>query len=156
MSTWFEGVGEVECTIDEVARDFTDLGRHDSAVVRRMPGLSSVDLVEQTEDSVVIRTNEGLMTRTNIRVEHERDRLRVEFDEVYEAGSMVTARSHFKDEFTAHAGGVKHQVVVGGVRAPGVLGFLYRKFGSQSMGKAFLGAYKSHFEGLTQTPDSTN
>ena len=32
------------------------------------------------------------------------------------------------------------------VAAPGILGFMYRKFGSSKMGNAFLVAYKTYLE----------
>ena len=35
-----------------------------------MPGLTSVDLVEEHADTVVIKTNEGLMKRHNISLTH--------------------------------------------------------------------------------------
>lgn len=48
-----------------------------------MPGLSSVDLVEQASDSVTIKTNEGLMERTNIVKRVGSAGVVVEFDERY-------------------------------------------------------------------------
>ena len=52
-----------------------------------MPGLTSVELVEQGNDFVIIRTNEGLMKRTNITVQAGVESVLVEFDEEYQAGS---------------------------------------------------------------------
>jgi hypothetical protein len=63
-----------------------------------MPGLTSVDLVEERADEVVIKTNEGLMNRHNISTRVEDDRVSVEFDEEYQAGSKVTVNSHFVHE----------------------------------------------------------
>ena len=57
-------------------------------------------------------TNEGLMKRTNITERAEADRVVVEFDEVYEAGSKVTVTSHFSNEFTADGNGITHHVVI--------------------------------------------
>ena len=44
---------------------------------------------------MTIRTNEGLMKRTNISKRIEAESVSVEFDEEYEAGSTVTTTSHF-------------------------------------------------------------
>jgi len=71
-----------------------DHGEHYVEVIRLMPGMTSVELLGQGPDSVTIRTNEGLMKRTNISKRVGADAVVVEFDEEYEAGSMVTATSH--------------------------------------------------------------
>jgi hypothetical protein len=146
MSVWFEGTGAIECTIEQVKLAFDDFGEHYVGVVGLMPGLANVELVEQGPDSVTIRTNEGLMTRTNIVTTVEAERVTIEFDEVYEAGSKVTASSHFRDEFASSESGVEHRLVMSDVEAPGFLGFFYRRFGSKKMGNAFLGAYRTYFE----------
>jgi hypothetical protein len=115
-------------------------------VVSLMPGLTSVELVEQGSDSVTIKTNEGLMKRTNISKRIEAESVIVEFYEEYEAGSKVTATSHFLDEFSTSGTGVTHRLVMSGVEAPGFLGFFYQRFGSSKTGNAFLTAYKGYFE----------
>jgi hypothetical protein len=146
MSVWFEGSNEIECNIQQVKDTLEDHGEHYAGVIRLMPGLTSVELVEQGNDFVTIRTNEGLMKRTNISKLIEAERVVVEFDEVYEAGSMVTATSHFMDEFTTSGTGVKHRTVMSGVEAPGLLGFFYRNLGSSKTGNAFLTSYKTYLE----------
>lgn len=146
MSVWFEGDNEISCNIQEVQRAIENHGEHYLDIVRLMPGLTSVELVEQHDDSVTIKTNEGLMKRTNVSKLLEADRVVVEFDEEYQAGSRVTTRSHFRDEFTTSDIGVNHRLVMSRVEASGFLGFFYRKFGSAKMGKAFLVAYKTYFE----------
>lgn len=146
MSLWFEGDGEIGCTIQQVADAFEDPSEVFLGVVGLMPGMTSVELVDGQSDSVTIRTNEGLMTRTNISKSVDADRVVVEFDEKYEAGSKVTATSHFVHEFTTSSGGVAHQLVMSDVEAAGVLGFFYRKLGSSKIGNAFLKSYKTYFE----------
>lgn len=146
MSVWFEGQSELRCDIGKVKASLSDLGRHYVGVIGLMPGLSSVELVEQGPDFVTLKTNEGLMKRTGIATRVEDDAVTVEFDEEYQAGSPVTARSHFVDEFKASDHGVVHRTVVSDVEAPGLLGFLYRKFGSKRMGAAFLKSYQQYFE----------
>jgi hypothetical protein len=111
-----------------------------------MPGMTSVELVDQGSDFVTIKTNEGLMKRTNISKRGEGDGVVVEFDEVYEAGSKVTATSHFSESFTASDAGVTYRLTMSNVEAPGFLGFFYSKFGSSKTGNAFLSAYKTYFE----------
>jgi hypothetical protein len=61
----------------------------------------------------------------------------------------VTATSHYRDEFVAADAGVRNHLVISGVAAPGVLGFLYRNLGSKSIGKAVLEANKRYFAGET-------
>lgn len=150
MSVWFEGSNEIACNIQQVKHDLENLGEHYLGVISLMPGLTSVELVEQGSDFVILRTNEGLMKRTNISKRIEDESAVVEFDEEYQAGSMVTAKSHFLDEFTACDSGVKHRTVMSDVQAPGLIGFFYRNFGKSNTGNAFLKSYKTYFE--MQTP----
>ena len=146
MSVWFEGSGEINCSTQRVKDALEDPGEFFAGIVSLIPGLTSVELVEQGSDFVTIRTNEGLMQRTNLAKHIEAERVVVEYDERYEAGSKVTTTSHFTDEFTASGTGVTHRLVMSDVAAPGVLGFFYRTFGRSKTGKAFLAAYKAYFE----------
>ena len=145
MSVWFEDSNEIECNIQQVKQSYEDYGEHYVAVISLYPGLTSVELVEQGSDFVIIKTNEGLMKRTNISKRIEAESVVVEFDEEYQT-SMVTAKSRYLDEFTTSDTGVKHRTVMSDVEAPGFLGFFYRKLGSANIGNAFLAAYKTHFE----------
>jgi hypothetical protein len=146
VSVWFEDDGEIDCDIRQVQHALENHGELYVGVISLMPGLTSVKLVDQESGSVTIRTNEGLMKRTNISTRIEADRVVMEFDERYEAGSKVTVTSHFSDRFTTSDSGVIHRLVISDVAAPGFLGFLYRTFGSSKTGKATMTAYKSHFE----------
>ncbi len=146
MSVWFESSNEIECNIQQVKQSLENHGEHFVGVISLMPGLTSVELVEQGSDFVIIRTNEGLMKRTNISKRIEAESVVVEFDEEYQAGSMVTAKSHFLDEFTTSDTGVKHRTVISGLQAPGLMGFFYRNFGKASTGNAFLKSYQTYFE----------
>lgn len=146
MSVWFEGESEINCTLEQVKRAMDDLGGHYVALITLMPGLSSVELVEQGSDWVTIRTNEGLMKRTNIRVQVDDEKVKVELDEEYQAGTKITTKAYFLDEFVASEGKVIHRTVISDVEASGFLGFFYRKLGSSSIGKAFLAAYKTSLE----------
>jgi len=146
MSAWFEGEGEIECTIEQVKAAYANHGELLAAVVGLLPGLTSVELVEQSTDSVTIRTNEGLMKRTNIVKRSEAESVVVELDEEYAAGSRLTVTSHYRDEFTAAGSAVKHRLLISDVGASGVLGFFYTRFGASKIGKAHLAAYRTHFE----------
>lgn len=146
MTVWFEGAGRIDCGLQQVERALENPGELYTGVVGLMPGLTSVELVKQGSDAVTIRTNEGLMVRTGISKHIDADRVIVEFDERYEAGSKVTATSHFRHEFTGGDSGVDHRLVMSDVEAPGFLGFLYRNLGSSKTGNAFLTAYKTYFE----------
>lgn len=146
VSVWFEGSCAIDCGIGRVRHALENLGELYVGTVSLMPGLTSVELVEQENDYVTIRTNEGLMKRSNISKHIEADRVIVDFDERYEAGSKVTTTSHFSDEFTTSATGVTYRLVMSDVEAPGFLGFFYRRFGGSKTGNAFLAAYKAYFE----------
>ncbi len=146
MSVWFEGSGDIDCSIGEVKQALENHGELFVGIVSRMPGMTSVELVKQGSDSATIRTNEGLMTRSNISKRVEAERVEIEFDEKYEAGSKVTATSHFSDEFTTSNKGVAHRLVISDVEAPGFLGFFYQRFGNSKTGNAFLAAYKGYLE----------
>ncbi len=76
-----------------------------------MPGLTSVEKMEEGSDFVTIRTNEGLMKRTNISRIIENEKLTIEFDEEYQAGRMVNVQSHSKYEFIVSGKSVKHRAV---------------------------------------------
>ena len=146
MSIWFEGSCEIDCDLGHVKLAFENPGEFYNGIVERMPGLTSVELVGQGDDSVTIRTSEGLMERSNISAHIDADQVVVEFDERYAAGSKFTATSHFREEYTTRNGGVIYRLVVSDVDAPGFLGFLYRRFGSSRIGKALLQACKDHLE----------
>ena len=145
MSVWFEGSTEIECNIEQVKYDLMNIGEHYVGVIRHMPGMTNVELVEQGDDFVDIKTNEGIMKRKNISKSIEVERVIVEYDEEYHAGS-ITTRSHFVDEFTVCESGVLFHTVMSGVEASGLLGFFYRKFGSSNIGNGFLSSYKTYFE----------
>jgi hypothetical protein len=115
-------------------------------VVSFMTGITSVELLEQGSDYVIIKTNEGIMKRTNISKRIEPDSVVIEFDEEYQAGRMVTANSHFFDEFFTTENGIIHRTVISDIKAPGFIGFFYRTFGSASIGKAVLKSYKAYLE----------
>jgi len=101
IKVWFEGSDEIKCGLDQVKDSLENLGTHYTGVIRLMPSLSQVELVNQTEDSVTIKTNEGIMKRTNITKHVEAKSVVIEFDEEYQAGKMVTTKGHFLNEFTA-------------------------------------------------------
>ena len=146
MSVWFEGTSELDCTLEAVQLALSNPGEHYLEVTRRMPGLTSVELVDQSDDALTVRTNEGLMRRSNLTQRIEAGRVVVDFDEVYEAGSRITVSSRFHDEFTTSESGVTYHLVIRNVQAPGLGGFLYRRLGSSNIGKALLAATRARFE----------
>ena len=147
MTVWFEGSNNIECDIQQVNQSLENLGEHYIALVRLMPGLSSVELVEQGDDFVTIRTNEGYMKRKNISINITDESVVIAFDEKYQAGSMLTTRSHFIDTFTKTDLGIEHHLSISNLTAPGFMGFFYRTFGKSSTGNAFLASYKTYYEG---------
>ena len=148
MSKWFEGSIEIDCSIQQVTASFENLGDHYVGIVSLMPGLTSVELVDQGQDYVKIKTNEGLMVRNIISKTIETDRVIVEFDEEYQAGSIGTVKSHYLEEFKRSDNGIAFRSVISAVEAPGILGFFYRTFGKSSTGNAVLNSNKTYFEKL--------
>lgn len=146
MTVWFEGASPIACHLDDVKRAFSDPGQLYTGLVRLMPGLSSVVLLAQQPGSVWIQTSEGRMDRTNIKVTRQPDSLVVELDEVYQAGKRVTVTTHYRDVFTIQDGQVLHHTTLSDVSAPGMLGYLYRTFGSANTGQAVLDATRTYFE----------
>lgn len=146
MAAWYEGSAEIACDINHVKMALRDSDAHFVAVVRQMPGMSSVELVEAGDDFVTIRTNEGLMERKNVTQSADAGRVALEFSEQYQAGWIVRVSSHHFHEFTADGAKVQHHMVISDVKAPGFLGFLYRTFGKSNIGKATMEAFRSYLE----------
>lgn len=146
MSIWYDHSNIIECPLESIVDSCNEIGQHYVGVVALMPGLTSVELVSEQSNSVVIKTNEGLMKRNNISITNEKERLVIEYDEAYQAGKAINVESHVKDEFSTSDGGVKHRLVISDVKATGMMGFLYKNFGKSSIGKSLLGAYKEFFE----------
>ncbi|MHA1948014.1 MAG: hypothetical protein ACXAC6_02895 [Candidatus Hodarchaeales archaeon] len=65
-SIWWEGSNEIDCNIQQIKLAFENYGEIMSGVTSLMLGLTSIDIVEQGSDFVTIKTNEGIMKRTNI------------------------------------------------------------------------------------------
>ncbi len=147
MSIWFENFDKIECSIQKVKQSFNNYGEHYVGVISLMPGLTSVEVIEEGIDFVTIKTNEGLMRRTNISKTIDDESVIVEFDEEYQAGRMINVKSHSLDEFTVSGEKVKHRTVLSEVKAPGFMGFFYRTFGKSSIGNSLLKSYKTFLEG---------
>ena len=145
-AVWYEGSNEIDCSLETLDHSLNDFGSYFVGVIRHMPSMTSVDLVDQGADFVTIQTNEGLMKRTNISKKVDGDRIILEFDEEYQAQKAITTSAHFIDEFVVTDKGLSHRVSISKLKASGIMGFLYRNFGSSSMGKAFLSAHKSFLE----------
>ena len=146
MATWFEGSIEIECSIQEVMQSLENLGAHFVGITKLMPGITAAELLEQEDNSVIIKTNEGVMKRTNISVVKEKESLTVEFDEEYQAGPNLTGKSHYRDKYKTSGAGIIYFNTISNVEASGLLGFFYRMFGSSNIGKAVLNSNKAFFE----------
>lgn len=145
---WFEGSSKIECSFHSLEHTIENHGKFYEGVVSCMPGISSVELLENGKDYLIIKTNEGIMKRTNIEKSISPDKIVVKFDEEYRAGKMVTARSHFFDVFTSNENGLTLMTTISDVKAPGILGFVYRLFGGANIGKAILSSHKTYLEAL--------
>lgn len=54
MSVWFWGSQKVACGLDEVARSLGEVAAHHLGIIALMPGLTSVELVDQRDHFVTI------------------------------------------------------------------------------------------------------
>lgn len=88
-----------------------------------MPGITSVELLDKGDDYVTIKTNGGIMKRSNISVKTEATSTTLEFNEEYQAGKKVTTNAHFRFEFTKNDNNLSNQLVISDLSAPGFLGF---------------------------------
>ena len=143
---WFEGSSLIKCSFQSLEHAIENHGKFYEGVVSCMPGISNVELLESGKDYLIIKTNEGIMKRTNIEKNISPDIIVVEFDEEYRAGKMITAHSHFLQKFTSIENGIRHETAISNVKAPGILGFVYRLFGGTNIGKAILSSHKTYLE----------
>jgi len=145
---WFEGSGLIACSIHRLKNALEDHGKFYEGVTRNMSGITGGKLLEQGASHLRIETNEGIMNRTGIKKEFKSEVISIAFDEEYKAGKIINVRSHFLHEFTVNGAGVKHHITISDVRASGVLGFFYRIFARNNIGKILLGAHKRYLEDL--------
>ena len=143
---WFEGSSNIQTDLFKVKNSLNDIGQYFTVVVSLMPGMSNVQMIDQGNDFVTIKTNEGIMKRTNISVQNFNDNITIEFDEEYQAGKMITTTSHFLLEYKTEGNTVNNNLIISSLKAPGLMGFFYRNFGSKNIGEAFLDAHKQHLE----------
>lgn len=148
MSIWYKSSEVVYCQLDTIKQEVESMGQFLVGVVKLMPGLTTVELEEATVDTVIIKTNEGLMNRSNIRINMDNDLLNIDFDESYQAGKMPTYLTHYKHVFKTKDDGVVHTCEISDVKAPGFMGFIYKNFAKRSIGSATMKAYKTHLEAL--------
>ncbi len=146
MGTWFEATETVNTTLDGVEEKAKDLGHYFQSVVGFMPGISSAVLLEAEATRVKIQTNEGIMIRSNITQHKTPSEFTVDFDEAYQAGSLMMTQSRHTNIFSSTTNGVTHKLIISNVSANGILGWLYRTFGASNIGKAILAATKTHLE----------
>ncbi len=147
---WFEGSILIDSSIKSLQNEMENQGKFYEGVISLMSGITSAELLEQGKDFLIIKTNEGLMKRTNIRKSVEPEKIMVEFDEEYKAGKAVTAHTHFYDEFTSAEKGISYKTTISDVKASGFLGLIYRLFGSANIGKAVLSSHKAYLEKLRE------
>ena len=145
-SSWFEGTIQINCSIDDIRNSLTNLGQHYVGMVKHMPGITNTELVEQGSDHVIIKTNEGIMKRHNISMQDTSETIIVEFDEEYQAGRMITTKTHYKEEYTKENAGLTCRIILRDVEASGILGFFYTIFGKSNIGNALLQANKLYLE----------
>ena len=143
---WFQDSILINCNSKIVNNSLNNLGEHFKKVISVMPGMTTVELIGQGSDYVTIKTNEGIMNRTNISVISKEEIIIVEFDEEYIAGKAIATNSHFVEKFDVNDKSMLLHLEISNLKAPGFLGFFYRNFGSKNIGSAFLASYKKILE----------
>jgi len=142
---WFQKSTTINCNIKDIDKSLENLGNHYKQIMDKYPGMINVELIEAGEDFVTIKTNEGLMKRTNFSISKSEGKILVEFDEEY-ITRQLTTYSHFEERFEGKNNEVELNIKISNIVAPGFLGFLLRNFGGNNIGKAFLNSYKQTFE----------
>jgi hypothetical protein len=145
-SFWFAGENKIQCEFTKLVSPVIKIGKFYVGVIELMPGMSSVELIDEGSDSVIIKTNEGLMKRSNITLIIEKGKVIIDLDEEYQAGKMLTTRAHFQSLFTVQESDINHRLIISDLQSPGFLGFFNKKFANDRMGKAFLHAHKKYME----------
>ncbi len=143
---WYEKSQLIDCSFDKLKKELEDLGLFFVEVNKGMPGLFNVELVEEDNDYIEIKTNEGTMRRTNIVKDFQDDKIEIQFDEEYIAGKNITILSSYKHVFSKKDTSLIMELQIEEVKSKGVLGFLYKTFGKDNIGKAVLNAYKVYLE----------
>jgi uncharacterized protein (DUF2164 family) len=142
---WFKESTMIVCSIEDINKSLDNKGEHYKELMSVYPGMTAIELIDQGEDFVTIKTNEGLMKRTNISVVKSKGKTLVEFDEAY-ITSKLTTHSHFVEKLEVQNDKTELNIEISNLEAPGFLGFFLRNFGSKNIGKGFLDSYKKIFE----------
>ncbi|NND05550.1 MAG: hypothetical protein HKN87_04145 [Saprospiraceae bacterium] len=142
---WYQKSIMIDCSIEDINKSLNNLGEHYEELMTVYPGMTTVELIEHDRDYVTIKTNEGLMKRTNISVTILKDKTLVEFDEEY-ITSKLTTNSHFVEIFKDKNNNTELNLEISNLTAPGFLGFFLRNFGSKNIGNGFLDSYRKILE----------
>ena len=142
---WFNESIMIECNIEDVNNSLSDIGEHYKKLLSFYPGMTTIELIEQGNDFVTIKTNEGTMKRTNISVNRLESKIIIELDEEY-LTSAITTNSHIVEKFERKDYKLELQIEISNHKAPGFLGFFLRNFGSKNIGNGFLNSYKKILE----------
>lgn len=142
---WFHNSTMIECKMEDINNSLSNIGNHYKELISVYPGMTSVDLIDQGKDYVTIKTNEGVMERTNISINRSDNKIIVELDEQY-ITSKITTSSHFVEIFEAKSDKIELSIEINNLTAPGFLGFFLRNFGSKNIGNGFLNSYRKSLE----------
>ena len=145
-STWFEDFIIITCNFKKINDSLKNIGKFHTEITKLMPGINMSELIEQGTNHVTIKTNEGVMKRTNISKNIQKNTTIIEFDEEYQAGNKITTTSHHLEEYTLNGSKINYHLIISDVKASGFLGFFYRIFGKKNIGNAILKSHKTYFE----------
>ena len=142
---WFKEAILIDCNIEDVNKSLSNIGEHYKKLISVYPGMTAIELIDQGNDFVSIKTNEGTMKRTNISVNKSENKIIIELDEEY-ITSAITTTSHIVEKFEKKDNEMELQIEISNHKAPGFLGFFLRNFGSKNIGNGFLDSYKKILE----------
>ena len=145
---WFKGSCKINCSIQTVQDSLNNIGEHYEQVIRLMPGISECDLIKETSDTISIKTNEGVMSRSNIIIKKNDTWIDIEYHKEYTAGKTMTSKSQINERFEIDDNCTSYHLTISNVKASGILGFFYRLFGKNNIGKALMNSHKTYLEGI--------
>jgi hypothetical protein len=99
MKIWFTGNTTLQCSFEKIKTETKQINLFITSIVGRMPGITSVEIMAEDIGFVKIKTNEGVLTRTNIVVSSDHSTITISSNEHYIAGKMIQVEADFKEAF---------------------------------------------------------
>lgn len=146
MSEWYKNTEYVERDMKTVKGLIKETNEYILNVTRKLSGISTAEITDSSEGSVTIKTNEGVMTCSQIKLDVEAELITLTYKESYQANKAMTVTSNQKDVFQKEGNMIKHTKVLEDVNATGFLGLFYKLFSKNKIGQALQRATKEYLE----------